>query len=552
MARQNQDAKAGAKKTKNQRVRREKRSLFVSLCLLLIAVVVVYFSWLRNYSALDEQNVLRPARTTKPAKELADSELKSERLPSNLSLSGIQLGDLEIDAAIEALNQHLDDLIAHEFTFYHGEKEVRVSGPELGLKIAEPELRKILAEAVKSQKGGSLEIPLEASAENLAKVLDKLERNFNKQAKDASYAENSTAGGKLELKPAETGLAFNRGAFVAELKERLLKGQLDSRIELNLEPVDAEIQASDLETDFSLLASAYTNIPYYDANRIHNLIVSCEKISGAIIQPGQIYSFMNVMGDFQPGDGWADAGIQSDGVTVSGLGGGICQTSTTLFQAAILAGLDIVEAHNHDLPSDYCELGQDAMVAYGWSDLKIQNNLKAPVKIIAYFSNPSVIFEIYGPAREAGLTTQLYVEHGDKIKPGPDEKRETEDLEPGETKVFRQRSEGYKTSLYRLWLKNGEVIQKDWITSYTYPAFSAIYLVGKKPKGSETEESDNDNSWPLSPSSTGYNYEPTNKWQNGGYDYDYNPGGEQSKNNYYDPGTYPSYQVPDSSQETGC
>lgn len=119
-----------------------------------------------------------------------------------------------------------------------------------------------------------------------------------------------------------------------------------------------------------------------------NTILSAELINGIIINPGEVFSFNDIVGPRTVSRGFVEglSIIQKNGefVYVRDIGGGICRTSTNLHQAVLKAGMDIKERHDHVIPVDYAEKGQDAALIYGRQDYKFKNNKDNPVKIVAY------------------------------------------------------------------------------------------------------------------------------------------------------------------------
>lgn len=118
-------------------------------------------------------------------------------------------------------------------------------------------------------------------------------------------------------------------------------------------------------------------------NRTTNLEVSAKAVDGTILMPGEVFSFNEIIGKATRAKGYRNAKIFINGREVDGMGGGICQLSSTLYNAADFAGLKIVERHPHSKRVEYVKVGRDAATAYRGVDLKFENNTDAPVKIVA-------------------------------------------------------------------------------------------------------------------------------------------------------------------------
>jgi vancomycin resistance protein VanW len=136
-------------------------------------------------------------------------------------------------------------------------------------------------------------------------------------------------------------------------------------------------------------------------SQVHNLILATKRISGTVLLPGQTFSFVKTVGPWTADMGYEKAPVSYDGELIRSWGGGVCQTSTTLYNAALIAGLQIIERHKHHWPARYAPLGRDAAVAYSDIDLKFRNNLPAPVRIVGDVKGDRVSFRLLSTCRPA-------------------------------------------------------------------------------------------------------------------------------------------------------
>ena len=136
----------------------------------------------------------------------------------------------------------------------------------------------------------------------------------------------------------------------------------------------------------------FSTVSTNNENGTYNMSKALKSFNQVVIQPGQTLSFFGVAGPCGKAQGYKQAGV----VGGVGYGGGICQASTTLYGAAVRAGLTIVQRRNHSVPSTYVPIGQDAMVDYGSSDLKFRNDYDYPVKLVTYVSGKTLYAEVWG------------------------------------------------------------------------------------------------------------------------------------------------------------
>lgn len=143
---------------------------------------------------------------------------------------------------------------------------------------------------------------------------------------------------------------------------------------------------------FGTRMSQFTTVSTNNSNGTYNMSKALKSFNQVVIQPGQTISFFDIAGPCGKAEGYLPTGV----VGGIGYGGGICQASTTLYGAALRAGLTIVERRNHSVPSTYVPIGQDAMVNYGSSDLKIRNDFNFPVKLVTYTKGKTLYAEVWG------------------------------------------------------------------------------------------------------------------------------------------------------------
>ena len=201
----------------------------------------------------------------------------------------------------------------------------------------------------------------------------------------------------------------------------------------------------------TLLAKFRTKHPGHidDAGRNVNLKIASQKINGLIIPPNGKFSFNKVVGERSKANGFKEAGVISQGRVIPGLGGGICQVSTTLYRAVLLSGAKINERHNHSIYDgiEYAERGLDAAVAWGYKDFKFTNGLNIPILITSTSGEGWVEVSIYAenkPFESIQLSTRNEVK-----KPFKTETRINSKLKSGEVKVVHPGVVGYTVEAYR-------------------------------------------------------------------------------------------------------
>lgn len=138
-----------------------------------------------------------------------------------------------------------------------------------------------------------------------------------------------------------------------------------------------------------------TSFSQNDTGRLNNMKLASKKINGTVLQPKEQFSFNRTVGERSSSLGWSESTVIVNKHYVKGIGGGICQISSTLFNAVDNSNLQVVERHPHSLPVSYVPTGRDATVAYGSLDFKFKNNLNQPISIFIIVSGTKVTATIY-------------------------------------------------------------------------------------------------------------------------------------------------------------
>ncbi|MDW7674434.1 MAG: VanW family protein [Bacillota bacterium] len=193
-----------------------------------------------------------------------------------------------------------------------------------------------------------------------------------------------------------------------------------------------------------LMISFSTNFDPTQSNRVHNIKLAARTLTNYLLPPGEVFSFNRVINDTTAEKGYKAAPIIVGGELVPGIGGGICQLSSTLYNAALLANLEILERHSHQLTVPYIEPGRDATISYPYKDLAFRNNKDHSVLITADVENDILLIKLFGQP----LTERVEIKTKvlDIIMPPEKYKLESE-LRPGEEKLI----EGYPGFLVEVW-----------------------------------------------------------------------------------------------------
>lgn len=238
--------------------------------------------------------------------------------------------------------------------------------------------------------------------------------------------------------------------------------------------------------DLCLRASFYTSYSNSSLERKHNIILASKKLNNTFVDSMGEFSFNRTVGERTEKKGFKSAKIIVNGEFVDGIGGGVCQVSSTLYNAVLLAGLEILEYHPHSLPVSYVAPSFDAMVNSGWADLKFRNTTKNPIIIKAYADQNKILVEIWGQkmnekyVRESFITKNLPSLEEQVIF---DVNGDYPDLYEGESKCVRYGKGGYISEGYLVKITgNIKERKKLRVDRYSPTRSLVVYGTAKKPQ----------------------------------------------------------------------
>lgn len=358
------------------------KRIFFFFALITVQVILSFFIW----SALMEK-------------------IAFKKFTANAFVGGIPVKGMNFDQAMRALQKAYPSPADHTIIIAAGEKELPVNLAGLDSRYLYPEA---LNEVARRQRpgrtpaelnralknlvtGSSYGLFLEIDKNMLAGKLDELNRLYARKPVDARI---DFQNGEVLIIPEEYGRTIDRQATIRKFSE--LRAPLPDRLEAVITLLRPQIQARDLAGFKYILGEFETVYDQEQKDRANNILVAATALDNTIIQPEQVLSFNEKIGRVTLENGYRLAPVIKDDHYDLDYGGGICQVSTTIYNAARLAGLEIVEKHPHAIPVPYVENGQDATVAMGVLDLKIKNPYSAPVYLSCRAEDGRVAVKILG------------------------------------------------------------------------------------------------------------------------------------------------------------
>ncbi|MDQ2085991.1 VanW family protein [Herbivorax sp. ANBcel31] len=222
-----------------------------------------------------------------------------------------------------------------------------------------------------------------------------------------------------------------------------------STIDLNVKKVIPKVQLEDISHIEEVVASFSTSFNSYKINRTYNIKLACERINNSIILPDQVFSVDRALGTRTKENGYKNAPVIINNKFIEGVGGGVCQVTSTLYVAALKAKLGIVERASHSMPLGYVEPGQDATIAEGYIDFKFKNNKDYAILLNAEVVGGKIIVRFIGKKSPFKYNVALKSIILERISPGNSEVVYDWSLSQGETVVEKRPLEGLRVAVYR-------------------------------------------------------------------------------------------------------
>lgn len=355
---------------------------------------------------------------------------------------------------LERVKQQAEGILGGPVEFTIGSKTIKVPAERIApaLKVNE----------VKSGSVKSLE--LSADPTILKNQIVAFAPGVNLQAKDATF---SVAGEKVVLQPSVDGTTIDTVPAATALAG-LAAG------ERRPIPLPITVQKAELSTDAASklgiagrISSFSTAFDGRNAPRVGNIDRMARAMDGKVIKPGEIFSLNGATGDRSAANGYQEAGILVDGELVPGIGGGVCQVATTLFNAVFNAGLEVLERSNHSLFISKYPVGKDAMVNFGVQDLRFRNDTRYGLLLKAQVSDKDLTVSIYSSPLGRVVTETVSPQTNPRVPPV----KFVEDgqLPKGTETITAPGIPGFDVTVTRTVTEEGKVIRSDRFVSRYQP-----------------------------------------------------------------------------------
>lgn len=357
-----------------------------------------------------------------------------------------------------------------QYSYYVEDGKLIITKGTEGYVIQQNELANRIIESIQkeTQEEKKVEIPVEIKQPESID-LDKIHQEIYVEPQDAYYTTNP-----FTVYPHVEGVDFD----VEKAKEMLQEDKEEYTIPLKYTKPNVTTSQIGTEAFPDLLSSFSTKYDASNKNRSNNLKLAINKINGVVLMPGEEFSYNKVVGERSIAAGYKEAKVYSNGQVVDGLGGGICQISSTLYNAVVYANLDVTSRRNHQFVTSYVKAGLDATVVYGSTDFKFKNSRSYPIKIVGSVGGGVAKIDIYGIREDTEYEVRLEPVVINTI-PFTTKTITDSSLPAGKKVVEQKGANGVKTVTYKYLILNGRTVSKTVLSSDTYNPMQKIIRVGK-------------------------------------------------------------------------
>ena len=310
--------------------------------------------------------------------------------------------------------------------------------------------------------------------ENVRSFVRMVEERVSHDAQDAQVATFDFSKRSFTFTDERAGAKLDAEALYRQIIDTLDRRAYTATITAATEPVTPRVTKAELMNTFTCVSS-FTTYLTNDKNRNTNIRLAAQAVNGTAVMPGETFSFNQTTGQRTMEKGYQPAAAIAGGATVDEVGGGVCQVSSTLFNAAAMANLAIVERSPHAWPSNYVDAGRDATVNWPDLDFKFRNDKTTPVFVVAFCENSACTVEIYGAALDTGVSIELISNVVSVSEPPQTALYENNPALPhGTNQVKVKARTGYDVETYQVFLQNGREIGRQLLCVSRYPMIQQV------------------------------------------------------------------------------
>lgn len=386
---------------------------------------------------------------------------------------------IKISYSEEALKNRIDTTMSllpdtvQEYSYYIEDENLIITKGKAGITIEKEKLTELIYDEIQKLENNTAIIDIPVINKEPDDIdLEKIHSEIYKEAQDAYITQEP-----LTVHPNVNGVDF--AITIEEAQKLLQEDKEEYTIPLKITVADKTVSDLGEEAFPNVLGTFTTRYDASNKNRSNNIMLASNKIDGTVILPGETFSYNQIVGKRTIDAGYKEAGAYAGGKVVQEVGGGICQVSSTLYNAVLYANLEVVDRSNHYFETSYVDAGRDATVSWGTVDFKFKNNRKYPIKVEAVSKNGVTKISIKGIKEEKEYEVVIQSKVTSTIQKNI-KYEEDASLNSSDEIIVQEGHNGCTSKTYKILKLNGAVISTEEISSDYYHSLDKIVRKGTK------------------------------------------------------------------------
>lgn len=409
---------------------------------------------------------------------------------------GVRIGDLDVSGlTIEESHHLIHSRVAPQIPTFDnlivswGNREWRINPAIIDLAIDEqqtaeaaflrPRQGNLLKRFFSLHQTTDIEPIISLNEQKTHQLLEEWAKEIDSEAKSASVSMDHQ--GKIAIFPSKPGYKVNLADSLQAIKAAYESGQQSTSLVVS--EVAPRVQQADLEHINGIIAEYRSLFNPSDALRTKNIVLAAKSLNRTLLRPGDILSFNSLVGPRTKDKGYEKAPAYMNSELVQDWGGGVCQVSSTLYNAALMADLEIIERSAHYRPPEYVPIGLDATVDFDSNlDFRIKNNQSDSIYVSIEIHENTLIVRLFGKVPENRPEVKLITTSLITTEPKT-QIIQDHNLDSGKKVIKREGQKGFIVSVERVRIVNGQELSRELIADDTYQPVDQIILVGTKIQG---------------------------------------------------------------------
>lgn len=324
-------------------------------------------------------------------------------------------------------------------------------------------------------RGLSIPMSLSYNHDKLNRIISEISQSVDRSPQNASIRYE---GFKVQIVPEVIGIRTESDRVLAEIPSHI-NSRLLSKLNLPVTELYPSIRNTDLSHINGIIASYSTQFDSSDSNRSQNIYLAAKSINGTLVKAGQEFSFNTNVGTRLAQNGYKEAPVFIEGKLVPDFGGGVCQVSSTLYNAVLLADMAIVERTPHFRPPGYVPLGQDATVADNLLDFRFNNTANENIYITSEVAGNQLTVFVYGTVINQMPEIRIVTSENKVLEPNTIIKQDAA-LELGKQVIETEGQKGFYVTTYRVKSVSGQEIKREFLASDEFKPVDRVIRIGTK------------------------------------------------------------------------